>query len=171
MGSEGSPSARVRILSTVRVHEGRKRSVTQRTLNIIRRQLEVNPRKHSKEVKARNPALLIRKRIAQLLDIIKKKKIGLKMARSDYGLAHGCLGACNKGRGQCLTSAPTSHRPGAHMSHTHVTVDARMEDLVYPDPGRKMRASRESDEQWRSRVLTDSSLNMMRAPFIITAIA
>ncbi|MPC70053.1 hypothetical protein E2C01_064290 [Portunus trituberculatus] len=38
--------------------EGRKRSVTQRTLNIIRKQLEANPRIHSKELKARNPALL-----------------------------------------------------------------------------------------------------------------
>ncbi|MPC45712.1 hypothetical protein E2C01_039418 [Portunus trituberculatus] len=32
-----------------------------------------------------------------------KMKIGLKMARSDYGLAHGCLGACDTGRGQALT--------------------------------------------------------------------
>ncbi|MPC79234.1 hypothetical protein E2C01_073750 [Portunus trituberculatus] len=38
--------------------KGRKRSVSQRTLNIIRRQLEANPRIHSKELRARNPALL-----------------------------------------------------------------------------------------------------------------
>ncbi|MPC42274.1 hypothetical protein E2C01_035893 [Portunus trituberculatus] len=35
--------------------EGRKRSVTHRTLNVIERQLEANPRIHSKELKARNP--------------------------------------------------------------------------------------------------------------------
>ncbi|MPC81292.1 hypothetical protein E2C01_075899 [Portunus trituberculatus] len=29
-----------------------------------------------------------------------KMKIGLKMARSDYVLAHGCLGACDTDRGQ-----------------------------------------------------------------------
>ena len=38
--------------------KGRKRCVSQRTLNIIRRQLEAHPRIHSKELKARNPALL-----------------------------------------------------------------------------------------------------------------
>ncbi|MPC58964.1 hypothetical protein E2C01_052979 [Portunus trituberculatus] len=38
--------------------KGRKRSVSQRTLNIIRRQFEANPRIHSMELKARNPALL-----------------------------------------------------------------------------------------------------------------
>ncbi|MPC27670.1 hypothetical protein E2C01_020848 [Portunus trituberculatus] len=32
--------------------------MSQRTLNIIRRQLEANPRIHSKEHKARDPALL-----------------------------------------------------------------------------------------------------------------
>ncbi|MPC60114.1 hypothetical protein E2C01_054151 [Portunus trituberculatus] len=35
------------------------------------------------------------------IDLYKEKiKIGLKMARSDYDLAHGCLGACDTGRGQ-----------------------------------------------------------------------
>lgn len=38
--------------------KGRKHSVSQRTLNIICRQLEAHPRIHSKEHKARNPALL-----------------------------------------------------------------------------------------------------------------
>ncbi|MPC71403.1 hypothetical protein E2C01_065681 [Portunus trituberculatus] len=31
--------------------------------------------------------------------------------------------------------ATASHRPGAHLSHTHVTMDAWMEDLVYLDRG------------------------------------
>ncbi|MPC63148.1 hypothetical protein E2C01_057242 [Portunus trituberculatus] len=35
--------------------EGRKRSVTQRTLNVIQRQLEANLRIYSKELKTRNP--------------------------------------------------------------------------------------------------------------------
>ncbi|MPD04866.1 hypothetical protein E2C01_100577 [Portunus trituberculatus] len=34
-----------------------------------------------------------------------KIKTGLKMARSDYGLAHGCLGTCDAGRSQGLTGS------------------------------------------------------------------
>ncbi|MPC47309.1 hypothetical protein E2C01_041051 [Portunus trituberculatus] len=53
--------------------EGRNRSVTQRTLNIIRRSLEANSHIHSKEIKARNPALLAIQGTAQLLGIIMRK--------------------------------------------------------------------------------------------------
>ncbi|MPC88771.1 hypothetical protein E2C01_083692 [Portunus trituberculatus] len=34
-----------------------------------------------------------------------KIKIGLKMAMSDHGLAHDCLGTCDVGRGQGLTGS------------------------------------------------------------------
>ncbi|MPC68132.1 hypothetical protein E2C01_062327 [Portunus trituberculatus] len=60
------------------------------------------------------------------------------MARSDYGLAHGCLGAYDTGRGLGLTGelgpciTPTW---GPNESYRHVTVDAWMEDLVYLDLG------------------------------------
>ncbi|MPC28199.1 hypothetical protein E2C01_021395 [Portunus trituberculatus] len=33
---------------------------------------------------------------------------------------------------------PVSHRPRVHMSHRHVTVDVRMEDLVYLDRGQML---------------------------------
>ncbi|MPC47307.1 hypothetical protein E2C01_041050 [Portunus trituberculatus] len=41
--------------------------------------------------------------------------------------------------------APASHLPGGHMSHRHVTVDARMEDLVYLDRGYTIMSDSDDD--------------------------